>query len=36
MMEESLAKLANRELITAETAAAHCFRDDEFRRYMAQ
>ena len=36
MMEESLAKLANKGLITVETAAAHCFRDDEFRRYMAQ
>ncbi len=36
MMEESLAKLVNKGLITAETAAAHCFRDDEFRRYMAQ
>ena len=36
MMEESLAKLVNRGLITPETAAAHCFREDEFRRYMAQ
>ena len=36
MMEESLAKLVNEGLITVETAAAHCFRQDEFRRYMAQ
>jgi twitching motility protein PilT len=34
MMEQSLADLVHRGLITEETAAAHCFRTDELRRYL--
>ena len=34
MMEQSLADLVHKKLITEETAAAHCFRTDELRRYL--
>lgn len=34
MMEESLAHLVKKKLISAETAEAHCQRPDELRRYL--
>jgi twitching motility protein PilT len=34
MMEQSLADLVHQGKITEETAAAHCFRTDELRRYL--
>lgn len=34
MMEESLARLVKKKLISAETAEAHCQRPDELRRYL--
>ena len=36
MMEESLAKLDRAGSITYETASKHCFRPEEFKRYMQQ
>ena len=34
MMEQSLARLVKKKLISAETAEAHCQRPDELRRYL--
>jgi twitching motility protein PilT len=34
MMEQSLAELVQRGAISEEAAGAHCFRDDELRRYL--
>ena len=36
MMEESLAELVRSGSITYETASKHCFRPEEFQRYMQQ
>ena len=36
MMEESLAGLVREGKITYETASLHCFRPEEFQRYMQQ
>jgi hypothetical protein len=35
-MEQSLAEMARSNLITRETAVAHCFRSEDFRRYFAE